>query len=94
LDDFEEEIVDASSAEGIIDAFDAVAADAVAQRPEVVGFLEGLRDLARQASNSSRPLPFVLGGGFAGSSSVRCFRLNNQSVGVASRVQTRFFVSG
>jgi hypothetical protein len=60
LDDFEEEIVDAASAEGIIDAVDSVTRDAAAQHPEVVVFLEGLRDLARQASTSSRPLLFVL----------------------------------
>lgn len=59
LDDYEEEMVDAASAAGIIAAVDAVARDAD-EHPEMANFLEDLRDLARQASRSSRPLLFVL----------------------------------
>ncbi|MFO0890589.1 MAG: hypothetical protein U0790_15775 [Isosphaeraceae bacterium] len=60
LDDYEEEMVEAASADGIIAAVDAVARAAAAEDPGMARFLDGLRDLARQASRSSRPLLFVL----------------------------------
>ena len=60
IDDYEQEIVEAASVERILAAIDAVARDAVIKHPEMAEFLEDLRDLARQAALSSRPLLFVL----------------------------------
>lgn len=60
LDDHEEEMMDAASADGVIAAVDVVARDAIAEHSEMVEFLDDLREMARQALRSSRPLLFVL----------------------------------
>mgnify|MGYP001154662421 CR=1 FL=1 len=59
LDDYEEEVVEAASVDGITAAIDAVARNA-AKHPDAAEFLEGLRNMAMRASRSSRPLLFVL----------------------------------
>jgi hypothetical protein len=60
LDDYEEEMIDPASVEVLLTIVDSISRAAVAQHPDVVEFLEGLRDLAQQASTLSRPLLFVL----------------------------------
>jgi hypothetical protein len=60
LDDYEEEMVEASSAAGILAAIESVSGNAAAQQPDVVKFLEDTRILVNEASTLSRPILFVL----------------------------------
>jgi hypothetical protein len=60
LDDYEEEMVETSSAAGILAAIESVAGNAAAQQPDVVKFLEDTRILVNEASTLSRPILFVL----------------------------------
>jgi hypothetical protein len=60
LDDYEEEVVEASSVGAILGAVDSVARHVDAREPEMLEFLEGIRDLVRKACALSRPLLFVL----------------------------------
>ena len=60
LDDYEEEMVEASSAAGVLAAIELVAGNASAQQSDVAKFLEDMRLLADEASKLSRPILFVL----------------------------------
>lgn len=60
IDDYEEEIVDATQVKNVIVAIDRVRRKALAKDPEIASFLEQLRDLAGQAWLSSSPLLFML----------------------------------
>jgi hypothetical protein len=60
LDDYEEEMIAASSAAGILTAINSVADNAAAQLPDVVKFLKDARSLVNEASTLARPILFVL----------------------------------
>ena len=58
LDDYEEQMVEASSAAEILAAIESVAKNAT--QPEVAKFLEETQNLVYEASALSRPILFVL----------------------------------
>ncbi len=60
LDDYEEELIEASSTCEVLAAIDSVIGRPGAHDLEVIEFLKELRALARDASTLSRPLMFVL----------------------------------
>ena len=60
IDDYEEEIIEASSSESVIAAIDSIVRNSDALQPDVVKFFQGLRTLAQEAYVLSRPLLFVL----------------------------------
>lgn len=60
LDDYEDELIDTVSVDGVIHAVDAVFRVASDGYPEAFEFLAGLRALASEASRLSRPLLFIL----------------------------------
>jgi hypothetical protein len=60
LDDYEEGLIEPSSASGILTALELVASKPAAQQPEVARFLADARGLVNEAAMSLRPILFVL----------------------------------
>lgn len=60
LDDYEEEIIEASSAARLFTVVEKIAKNSEAQQPDVAEFLEELSELVKEASTLSRPVVFVL----------------------------------